>query len=64
MINRSLIMVTPQQPFLDWLHATDPTSLSIGLATLQEDPSVFLITACDDESELRQCLPRFVAAIF
>ena len=34
-LNRSAIVVTPKQPFLDWLHAADPTSLGLTLLTLR-----------------------------
>jgi len=30
-LNRSAIVVKPKQPFLDWLHAADPTSHGITL---------------------------------
>jgi hypothetical protein len=30
-LNRSAIVVKPKQPFLDWLHAADPTSLELTL---------------------------------
>jgi hypothetical protein len=30
-INRSAVIVTPAQPFLDWLHRADPTSAELSL---------------------------------
>jgi hypothetical protein len=29
-LNRTAIMVMPGQPFLDWLHRTDPTGAPFG----------------------------------
>jgi hypothetical protein len=33
-LNRSAIVVKPQQPFLDWLHTADPTSRKLTLREL------------------------------
>jgi hypothetical protein len=38
--NRSAIVVTPKQPFLDWLHATDPTSIELTLLDLSREPTI------------------------
>ena len=32
-LNRSAIVVKPKQPFLDWLHAADPTSQELRSST-------------------------------
>ena len=36
-LNRSAIVVRPNLPFLDWLHAVDPTSQALTLDSLTED---------------------------
>ena len=46
-VNRSAIVVTPNQPFLDWLHAVDPTSSELKLADLIIEPTIYLIPECD-----------------
>ena len=43
MLNRSAIVVKPRQPFLDWLHAADPTSRDITLLEAAADPTIYLI---------------------
>ena len=40
MLNRSAIVVTPKQPFLDWLQTVDPTSPTITLQELANEPSI------------------------
>lgn len=49
MVNRSAIVVTPKQPFLDWLHKADPTSLELTLLDVAADPSIYLIRECDND---------------
>jgi hypothetical protein len=36
-LNRSAIVVRPKPPFLAWLHATDPTSVTVTLVALGRD---------------------------
>ena len=33
-LNRSAIVLRPKPPFLEWLHAADPTSVTLTLADL------------------------------
>jgi hypothetical protein len=39
-LNRSAIVVTPKQPFLDWLHTTDAMSAELTLLELIRDPTI------------------------
>jgi hypothetical protein len=48
-LNRSAIVAKPKQPFLDWLHAADPTSADLTLRELGEEPTVYLVPECDAE---------------
>ena len=41
--NRSALIVIPRQPFLDWLHAADPTSHELTLPDLAREPNIYLI---------------------
>lgn len=52
MLNRSAVVVRPKQPFLDWLHRADPTSGSITLNELEQDPTIYLIPGCDTEGDV------------
>jgi hypothetical protein len=36
-LNRSAIVVIPKQPFLDWLHAADPTTPGQGKPLKQSE---------------------------
>ena len=38
LLNRSALVVKPKQPFLDWLHAADSTSLHLPLPDLVREP--------------------------
>jgi|SRR5664279_3739160 hypothetical protein len=55
-LNRSAIVITPQQPFLDWLHATDPTSIELTLLDMTRDPAVYLIPECDSDEDVLEIL--------
>jgi hypothetical protein len=55
-INRSAVIVTPSQTFLDWLHRADPTSAELTLADLQEEPTIYLLPEYDTETEAREDL--------
>ncbi|PVY75641.1 hypothetical protein C7414_111140 [Cupriavidus alkaliphilus] len=43
-INRSMIALVPEQPFLDWIQAVDPQPVAgLTLEQVREDQSVFLL---------------------
>jgi hypothetical protein len=54
--NRSAIVVRPKSPFLDWLHAADPTSAALTLADVAREPTIYLIPECGDAEEERTAL--------
>ena len=62
--NRSAIVVRPKSPFLDWLHAADPTSAALTLADLAREPTIYLIPACGDAEEERAALQTVFPTIF
>jgi hypothetical protein len=41
MLNRSAIVVKPKEPFLDWLHAADPSSRDLTLLDLVREPTLY-----------------------
>jgi hypothetical protein len=63
-LNRSAIVVTPKQPFLDWLHATDPTSVELTLVKLTLDPTIYLIPECDTDDDVVEVLRDSFEEIF
>jgi len=63
-LNRSAIVVTPKQPFLDWLHATDPTSVERTLLELSRDPTIYLIPECDTDDDVVEMLRDLCEEIF
>lgn len=64
MLNRSAIVVKPRQPFLDWLHTADPTSRSLSLRELVQEPTIYLIPECDTEEDVRGVLQELCEEIF
>jgi len=63
-LNRSAIVVKPQQRFLDWLHAADPTSHGITLFDVGREPTIYLIPECDTDEELAGVLRELCEVIF
>jgi hypothetical protein len=56
MLNPSAIVVKPRQPFLDWLHTTDPTSHTLALRELSQQRAIYLIAECDTEDDVPDVL--------
>ena len=63
-VNRSAIVVTPAQPFLDWLQSVDPTSMKLTLADLSIEPTIYLIPECDTPADVAECLRDVFDEIF
>jgi hypothetical protein len=51
-LNRSTLVITPKQPFLDWLHAADPTSHKLTLKVMTREPAVYLVPECDTDEDV------------
>ena len=64
MLNRSAIVITPQQPFLDWLQTVDPTSHHITLRELANEPSIYLIPECETDEDVARVLQGLCEEIF
>jgi hypothetical protein len=47
-LKRSAIVVRPKLPFLDWLHAADPTSATLTLTDLRREPTIYFVPECGD----------------
>ena len=63
-LNRSAVIVSPKQPFLDWMHRIDPTSRDLALADITQEPSVYLLEACESEEAFERRLRKISTAIF
>jgi hypothetical protein len=63
-IKRSALIVKPAQPFLDWLHQVDPTSVHLTLADLQREPTIYLVPECDSQDQAIEYLGESVRDIF
>jgi hypothetical protein len=62
-VNRSAVIVTPKQPFLDWLHGADPTSLALTLDDVSE-PTIYLLPDCEDDHDLVAHVRNYCGEIF
>ncbi len=63
-VGRSAIVVTPAQPFLDWLQSVDPTSMELTLADLGIEPTIYLIPECETPEDVADCLRDVFDEIF
>lgn len=50
-INRTVVLLAPKQPFLDWLNIVEPDEEPLTLEDLREDNEVFLIPQYNDDSD-------------
>jgi hypothetical protein len=63
-LNRSAVVIIPKQPFLDWLHAADPTSRELTLQVLAREPAVYLVQECDTDEDVGSVLRELCEEIF
>ena len=63
-LNRTAIVVMPDQPFLDWLHRNDPTSGGLSLEDLQRESTAYLLPECEIEEEAHECLKEMCGQVF
>lgn len=63
-VNRSAVVVTPKQPFLDWLHEADRTSGDLTLRDLCLEPTIYLIPECETDADVHDALRRLCQEIF
>ena len=63
-LNRSAIVMRPKSAFLDWLHATDPTSVTLTLPDLALEPTIYLVPECGDAEDERAALQTVFSTIF
>jgi hypothetical protein len=64
LLNRSALVVKPRQPFLEWLHAADPTSRRLTLSDLAREPIIYLIPECETPADVEDVLYELCEKIF
>jgi hypothetical protein len=64
LLNRSALVVKPKQPFLDWLHAADSTSLHLTLPISFAEPTIYLTPECDTDGDVQEVLRELCEEIF
>jgi hypothetical protein len=62
-LNRSVVMVTPKQPFLDWLLSVDPASAEVAVEVVCK-PVFYLLPACEDDAVLEEYVRDACKTIF
>lgn len=64
-INRSVAIVTPKQPFLDWTKLDDKEGLAEGVfQNMHADPHASLLPEYEDDDERQRVIEHFWPAIF
>ena len=64
LVNRTAVIIIAKQPFLDWLHAVDPTSRQLKLDDLNVEPSIYLLPNSDSDEQAKKNLRRICKQIF
>ena len=63
-INRSLVILRPKQPFLDWGMALDDEDKNFTLEQLAEDSTAYLIPEVWDASDQEELLESYYDVLF
>lgn len=63
-LNRSAVVITPNQRMLAWLRSVDTTNDDLTLADLRDEPSIYLVPECVDERAFTAVLKRTFQSIF
>jgi len=50
-LNRTVAVLVPKQPFMDWLNSVDPDDQTLTVADLRNDNEVFLIPQFSDHAK-------------
>ena len=50
-LNRTVVLLGPKQPFLDWLNDVDPDDEPLTVEDVRDDNEVFLIPQFNDNSD-------------
>lgn len=63
-INRTVVLLGPRQPFLDWLNNVDPDDEALTVEDLREDNEVFLIPQYNDNSDSEKWVEKRWSFLF
>ncbi len=64
LVNKSMIIVKPRKPFLDWANSTDEEFNDISQEEMEDDCAVFLIQDYEEDHEKEEILQKHYTAIF
>jgi hypothetical protein len=63
MVNRSLLVIRPKQPFIDWLkNLPDPSEVTV--EECSQDATSFLIPDFEDDEERDEIIAEFYPTLF
>jgi hypothetical protein len=63
LLNRSLLIVRPRRPFLDWCRKLDGSD-GVTLEELREEPTGYLLSEYEDEDDREPVLAHFWDLVF
>jgi hypothetical protein len=64
MVNRSIVIIRPKQPYLDWVNRVEDTDRKWEMADVSSEPSTYLLPEIDDELAARRFLKKNYKPIF
>ena len=63
-VNRSIVIVRPKQPYIDWANACDDGPRTLTHQSLPNWASIYLIPEFEDEAGVRRILKGYFHEIF
>lgn len=63
-LNRTVVILGPKQPFLDWLNDVDPDDAALNEEDIREDNEVFLIPQFNDISDSEKWIEKRWSFLF
>ena len=64
LVNRSMIIVKPKKPFLDWANGVDGDHNDFTQKEMEDDCAVFLIQDFEEDQEKEKILKRHYTELF
>jgi hypothetical protein len=63
-VNRSVLVVRPRQPYLDWVHSLDEEGKKFTLKDLREECTSYLVPQLEDEDHKVEILVDIYEEVF
>lgn len=63
-INRSLVVIKPKQPFVDWENNLPDRKPEISLEQMRDDCTVYLLPEVENDSEARKQIEKIWRDVF